>query len=102
MIRGSRARAWDGQLGLGLLRSGAILDAVVNGRLTGRRKYLRVAVLLRLLLCVVLIRRRVLWKDRLAGWWWETLASLTEPVVHAPKGQTRMAISRRHGEWRQN
>lgn len=97
MIRGSRPRGRDRQLGLGLLGSGAILDAIVDGRLTGRRKYLRVAVSLGLLLCVVLIGSRVLWKDRLAGWWWETLASLTEPIVHARKGQTRMAICRRHG-----
>lgn len=37
MIRGSRPRGWDRQLGLGLLGSGA---AIVDGRLTGRRKYL--------------------------------------------------------------
>lgn len=102
---GPRPRARSRQLGLGLLRSIAILDGIVDGRGIGVRVELWVGALLRLVGGVVLVRGGgVLWEDGLAGLvgrWWVTLvcrSTLTDAIVDASsERQTRMAVCRRHG-----
>lgn len=99
MVRCSRTRARDRQLGL--LRSRAILDIVLYGRRVRRGVDLRIVTLLRLMRRVMLIGGRVLCEDWFIRRWWRiTLArSLTQSIAIAQacsKRQTRMAGRRRH------